>query len=64
MLIGIILILFGFLLIVSPGAFWVVTESWKTDGATEPSSYYKWSTRFGGTMCVLVGAASIIASTL
>jgi hypothetical protein len=64
MFIGILLILFGFLLIVNPEAFWVVTESWKSDGATEPSSFYKWSTRFGGTTCVLVGAASIIVSTL
>ncbi|PET61640.1 hypothetical protein CN514_13845 [Bacillus sp. AFS001701] len=64
MFIGILLILFGFLLIVNPEAFWVVTESWKSDGATEPSSFYKWSTRFGGSMCVLVGATSIIVSTL
>ncbi|ODG93362.1 MULTISPECIES: DUF6199 family natural product biosynthesis protein [Bacillaceae] len=63
MFIGILLILFGFLLILNPEAFWVVTESWKSDGATEPSSFYKWSTRFGGMMCVLVGAASIIVST-
>ncbi|UPM52678.1 DUF6199 family natural product biosynthesis protein [Gottfriedia acidiceleris] len=60
----ILLILFGFLLIVNPEAFWVVTESWKSDGATEPSSFFKWSTRFGGTMCVLVDAARIIASTV
>jgi uncharacterized membrane protein len=64
MFIGILLILFGFLLILNPEAFWVVTESWKSDGATEPSSFYKWSTRFGGMMCVLVGAVSIIVSTL
>ncbi len=59
---GIILLLIGVLLTVSPEFFWLVSESWKSEGATEPSTSYKWATRFGGTMCILIGIANIIVS--
>ena len=59
---GIFLLLFGLLMLVSPNTFYLITEGWKSDYATEPSSLYVWSTRFGGIMFTLVGGGGIVAS--
>jgi len=61
MFLGIILLLGGIVLTVFPQFVWLISESWKSENADEPSSLYIWSTRFGGIMCILIGTANIIA---
>jgi hypothetical protein len=58
--IAILLTLFGLLMLVRPTVFWAITESWKSNDATEPSDMYILSTRFGGVMCTLIGVGVII----
>ncbi|ANE45375.1 hypothetical protein SY83_02460 [Paenibacillus swuensis] len=60
-LIGILLIVFGVLMLIRPNLIWLLTESWKSTEISEPSSLYLMSTRFGGIMCILVGAGAIAA---
>ncbi|SFF11092.1 hypothetical protein SAMN04487969_11463 [Paenibacillus algorifonticola] len=59
--IGILLICFGLLLAVRPALAWSLTESWKSNDGTEPSSLYPLSTRFGGILCTLAGLGAILA---
>jgi uncharacterized membrane protein len=61
---GIALIIAGVLMMVRPNVVWTITESWKSNDATEPSNLYKWSTRFGGAMCTIVGVGVIIVLNL
>lgn len=63
-ILGIILIVVGILMLVRPTVVWSITESWKSNDATEPSTLFKLSTRFGGVMCTLVGVGVIIALNL
>jgi len=49
-LVGIIIMIIGITMIIKPSVIWSVTESWKSNDATEPSSFYIWSTRFGGIL--------------
>ncbi|MBM7661074.1 hypothetical protein JOC85_001846 [Bacillus mesophilus] len=58
-ILGITLITIGLTMIVNPSLIWLITESWKSDG-TEPSTLYKWSTRFGGVMVTLAGIGGVI----
>jgi hypothetical protein len=57
----ILLALFGLLMVFKPAVVWTITESWKSNDATEPSGLYVWSIRFGGVMCTAAGIAAIIA---
>ncbi|MEH7347389.1 DUF6199 family natural product biosynthesis protein [Gottfriedia acidiceleris] len=59
---GILLLIIGLLMLISPNSFYLITESWKSDYNTEPSSLYVWSTRFGGIMLTLAGTGGIIVS--
>jgi hypothetical protein len=59
-IIAVLLTLFGLLMLVRPAVIWTITESWKSNDATEPSDMYILSTRFGGVMCTLAGAGVII----
>lgn len=58
---SVFLILFGLLMLLKPPIIWSITESWKSNDATEPSDLYLWSTRFGGVMCTLAGLGGILA---
>ena len=58
---GIFLLSMGVFMISKPSVFWLLFESWKSNDATEPSSLYIWSTRFGGIMFIVVGICLIIA---
>lgn len=61
LLFGIVLILVGLLLLLSPQTWFDLTESWKHSSAAEPSKLWILSTRFGGVMCILVGILGIFA---
>jgi len=63
-ILAILLIIFGLFMLVYPATIWKITESWKSSDATEPSDLYLLSTRFGGTMCILVGFGGIIVYLL
>jgi hypothetical protein len=58
----ILLTLFGLVMLIRPTTIWQITESWKSDDATEPSDMYIWYTRFGGVICTLAGIGGIYAS--
>lgn len=62
--IGIILILFGLLMLINPSIIWRATEQWKSDAADRPSDLYIKSTRFGGIMFIVAGIAALLAATL
>ncbi|MFP7300388.1 DUF6199 family natural product biosynthesis protein [Neobacillus niacini] len=61
---GILFIIIGVSMIIEPSLFWLLTESWKSNDATEPSRLYIWSTVFGGIMFIIVGIGSTIVSFL
>ena len=63
-ILGIFLIVVGGLLLIKPDIFWLITESWKSSDATEPSNLYVFSTRVGGGLCIAVGIGGIIAFSL
>jgi hypothetical protein len=60
----ILLALFGLLMIFKPAVVWMITESWKSNDATEPSGLYVWSVRFGGVVFTAAGIAGFIALML
>lgn len=60
----ILLIIFGMALIFKPSEIWLITESWKSRDATEPSDIYIWSIRFGGVLCTAAAVAGICAISL
>jgi hypothetical protein len=64
LVLGIFLILFGLLMLIKPNILWMITESWKTDGATEPTNYYIFSVRLGGILFILAGIGGIVAFAL
>jgi hypothetical protein len=53
-------IILGLFMIFKPAIFWALTESWKSADATEPSSLYLFSTRFGGTIFTVLGIIGVI----
>lgn len=61
---GIILMIIGVTMIVKPSIIWMITERWKSIDGTEPSDFYNWSTRFGGTLATIAGIGTVIASLL
>ncbi|GAA4834165.1 hypothetical protein GCM10023310_09570 [Paenibacillus vulneris] len=64
MVLSVLLILLGVFMICKPSIIWTLTESWKSNDATEPSKVYIVSTRFGGAMLSLAGIAGIVALNL
>jgi hypothetical protein len=64
MVLFILLILGGLLMVFKPALMWSITESWKSNDATEPSDLYVWSTRFGGVMCTAAGIGGVYALML
>ncbi|QOR68082.1 hypothetical protein IM538_08225 [Cytobacillus suaedae] len=60
MALGIFLLVLGLIMLIWPTGLWLLTESWKTNDGDGPSRLYKWSTRFGGILCTLIGIANII----
>jgi hypothetical protein len=60
----ILLTLVGLIMLFRPAVFWSISESWKSNDATEPSNLYIWSTRFGAVLCVAAGIGGVIASML
>ncbi|WP_373426068.1 DUF6199 family natural product biosynthesis protein [Paenibacillus radicibacter] len=54
-LFGIIFTIVGGCMLLFPAVVWLITESWKSNDATEPSDLYKFSTRFGGVCFFLIG---------
>lgn len=59
-LLYIALMLFGLFMLLLPQYFWMLTEQWKSEDATEPSTIFIGSTRFGGVMCTIVGCLGLI----
>lgn len=57
-------VLVGLLMIFKPEIVWKLTESWKSYNADEPSSLYKWSTRFGGIIFLSIGMIGIVVTFL
>ncbi|MBQ2800785.1 MAG: hypothetical protein IJF03_05285 [Lachnospiraceae bacterium] len=57
---GAAFILMGLLAFIKPTFIWKITEQWKSDCAKEPSKLYIKSTRFGGTIFILLGMVMII----
>lgn len=47
-------------MILSPKLIGMISESWKSSDATEPSLLYIWSIRFGGIIFALVRLANIV----
>ena len=54
-LLGIVLILWGLVMLCAPNFVYELTQSWKNYSSGEPSDLYRFSTRFGGVMFILVG---------
>lgn len=61
---SVIFIALGLLMLIKPSLIWMISESWKSNDATEPSDLYILSTRFGGMMVTLVGIGGILVFTL
>ena len=59
-LLSILLILGGLLMLFFPDLVYDLSESWKSNRSTEPSDFYRFSTRFGGVMFILVGIGGMI----
>lgn len=64
LILGIFLILVGLLMLIKPDIFWLITESWKSSDATEPTNLYIVSVRLGGVLFILFGIGGIIAFSL
>lgn len=61
LLAGILLTAAGLLMLLRPEGFFALTEGWKSDRAGEPSSLYRFSTRFGGAVLLAVGTTAILS---
>lgn len=61
---GMLLILAGLIMVISPKVIWSIVEKWKSEGATEPSVVYIWSIRFGGTICIVIALLCFYALSL
>ena len=59
-LLSILLILGGLLMLFFPDFVYDLSESWKSNRSAEPSDFYRFSTRFGGVMFILVGIGGMI----
>lgn len=63
-LIGLLFILVGGGMVISPKTFYTIVESWKSNSQGEPSGFFVFSTRFGGIMVALTGIAAIFVEFL
>jgi hypothetical protein len=61
---GIVFILMGLVMVITPKLFFVITQSWKNDSDTKPSSMFKFSTRIGGVIFFAVGIAALAVQFL
>lgn len=61
---GIILIVWGFVMVRFPDLVYELTQSWKNYSSGEPSDLFRFSTRFGGVMCILVGIGGVLVPFL
>ncbi len=60
-IIGILCILIGLVMLISPKTIFTITERWKNHNHyDEPSGLYIFSTRFGGVIFLLIGICSMI----
>jgi hypothetical protein len=59
--ISVLLVILGLVMLFKPLIIWTITESWKSNDATEPSDLYIMSTRFGGIMVTLAGLGGVLA---
>lgn len=57
---GILLLIMGLVMLVSPATFYEITESWKSNSVGEPSDLFIISTRVGGVACTLAGIGAIV----
>ncbi len=62
LLLAIFLVAVGVCMLGKPVFVWNITERWKSQGASEPSSLYIRSIRLGGLLCALIGIASALAN--
>jgi hypothetical protein len=56
---SIILVVLGIIMILKPGFFYEIAESWKNHTSSAPSDLYLFSTRLGGVICLLVGIGGL-----
>ena len=63
-LIGVIFIIIGIVMLISPKTIFQITETWKSISDNEPSALYSASTRVGGAALLIIGIAAIIVSLL
>ena len=63
-LLSILLILGGLLMLFFPDLVYDLSESWKSNRSAEPSDFYRFSTRFGGVMFILVGIGGLLVMFL
>ena len=61
---GIMLIVWGFVMVRFPDLVYELTQSWKNYSSGEPSDLFRFSTRFGGVMCILVGIGGVLVPFL
>lgn len=59
-LLSIFVFLAGLFMAISPGSVWMISESWKSNDATEPSDAYLISTRIGGMIMASAGILCLI----
>ena len=62
--VGILLIAWGVVMLLFPDFVYQLTESWKSSRSAEPSDFYRFSTRFGGVMFILVGIGGLFGPFL
>ena len=55
LILSILLMVLGLTMLCKPGLMYDLLESWKHDGAGEPSRGYIWNIRLGGCVFTLVG---------
>ena len=59
-ILGILVAVIGVVMLVNPKLIYDITESWKSDGATEPSKRFILETRLGGVLFLLVGIGGTV----
>lgn len=63
-LLSIFILIVGLIMLISPDAWWQITESWKSYAATEPSDFYIKITRVTGGFFLMIGVGGIIVFLL
>lgn len=62
--IGIIFIIIGLVMFISPDAAFAITESWKTNSNSELSELYKLRSRISGGIFLIIGVGLMIMQTV